>query len=449
MPTFAPAQTDLRCAASVGRILRDPQYLRGLADRQTLVVCREESRLFPGSEDAARRMERRAGDVGHILAPQWELDRRPVDGAVPGLVGEPQHGVGDAAFGALRRKLANPVLHLLQAPSDDADDIDADLRMAMDQVEQLGLAPARLERFGEGDRVGGIAAIGEERDRPEHLAGPDEADDDLGAVAAGLGDAHATLDHRVGAHTVVALAEDAKILRQAPHARASGDPCQGRGRESAEKLHRGKGLRDKLRVGDHERRLPVCIKEREVFAPAQTGRAAAAVRLRQIKTGSSDGSSGMRPRIRGFSGPAGARKAVDDVVIARALHVLFVVIWIGGVSMATSVVLPAVRRGDLGENRLAAFQAIERRFAWQARTAIVVVGLTGFYMVWRLDLWDRFRTASFWWMHAMVCLWLLFAFILFIARTLYPAPPFSTLGDGATGGRLCLAASGALGAARR
>jgi uncharacterized membrane protein len=107
---------------------------------------------------------------------------------------------------------------------------------------------------------------------------------------------------------------------------------------------------------------------------------------------------------------------VDDVVIARALHVLFVVIWIGGVSMATTVALPAVRRGDLGENRRAAFQAIEHRFAWQARTAIVVVGLTGFYMVWRLDLWDRFRTASFWWMHAMVCLWLLFAFILFIVE---------------------------------
>ena len=107
---------------------------------------------------------------------------------------------------------------------------------------------------------------------------------------------------------------------------------------------------------------------------------------------------------------------MDDVVIARALHVLFVVIWIGGVSMATTVALPAVRRGDLGENWLSAFQAIEHRFAWQARTAIVVVGLTGFYMVWRLDLWDRFRTASFWWMHAMVCLWLLFAFVLFIAE---------------------------------
>jgi hypothetical protein len=107
---------------------------------------------------------------------------------------------------------------------------------------------------------------------------------------------------------------------------------------------------------------------------------------------------------------------MDDIIVARALHVLFVVIWIGGVSMATTVVLPAVRRGDLGESRLLAFQAIERRFAWQARTAIVVVGLTGVYMTWRLDLWVRFRIASFWWMHAMACLWLLFAFLLFVAE---------------------------------
>nr|WP_295742410.1 hypothetical protein [uncultured Acidocella sp.] len=107
---------------------------------------------------------------------------------------------------------------------------------------------------------------------------------------------------------------------------------------------------------------------------------------------------------------------MNDVIAARALHVLAVVIWIGGVSMATTVVLPAVRRGDLGEDRLAAFQAIERRFVWQARTAIALVGLTGFYMVWRLDLWDRFRSLRFWWMHAMVGVWLLFTFVLFIAE---------------------------------
>lgn len=84
--------------------------------------------------------------------------------------------------------------------------------------------------------------------------------------------------------------------------------------------------------------------------------------------------------------------------------------------MATTVVLPAIRRGTLGEDRLRAFQAIEHRFVWQARAAVVLVGITGFYMTWRLDLWDRFRNAGFWWMHAMVGVWLLFAFMLFVAE---------------------------------
>jgi uncharacterized membrane protein len=72
---------------------------------------------------------------------------------------------------------------------------------------------------------------------------------------------------------------------------------------------------------------------------------------------------------------------MNDIVLARVLHVLAVVIWIGGVSMATTVVLPAVRRGDLGSNRLQVFQAIERRFVWQARIAILLVGGTGLYMI--------------------------------------------------------------------
>jgi uncharacterized membrane protein len=107
---------------------------------------------------------------------------------------------------------------------------------------------------------------------------------------------------------------------------------------------------------------------------------------------------------------------MNDLIIMRALHVFAVVIWIGGVSMMTTVLLPALRRGSLGDDAFEAFEAIESRFVWQARGTVLLVGLTGFYMVWRLDLWDRFRMISFWWMHAMLCLWFLFAFILFIAE---------------------------------
>lgn len=104
------------------------------------------------------------------------------------------------------------------------------------------------------------------------------------------------------------------------------------------------------------------------------------------------------------------------MAVARALHVLAVVIWIGGVSMVTIVILPAIRRGEFGSDWLRAFKAVEHRFIWFARAAVIVVGLSGLYMVAQGDLWTRFLTLDLWWMHAMVCLWLLFAIVLFIAE---------------------------------
>jgi uncharacterized membrane protein len=79
----------------------------------------------------------------------------------------------------------------------------------------------------------------------------------------------------------------------------------------------------------------------------------------------------------------------------RSPEFLAVVVWIGGVSIVTTALLPAVRRGEFGANWLAAFQSIEGRFVWQARAAIVIVGATGFYMVAQADLWDRFRSAEY------------------------------------------------------
>jgi len=110
---------------------------------------------------------------------------------------------------------------------------------------------------------------------------------------------------------------------------------------------------------------------------------------------------------------------MDSIAAARVLHVLAVVVWIGGVATVTTAVLPAVRRGDLGADRLRAVTAVERRFVWQARTAIVVVGASGLYMVVEADLWNRFRYAEFWWMHAMVGVWSLFALGLFAVEPFF------------------------------
>ncbi len=68
---------------------------------------------------------------------------------------------------------------------------------------------------------------------------------------------------------------------------------------------------------------------------------------------------------------------MDLLAIARALHVLAVVLWIGGVGFVTTVMLPGVRRLKTPAERVAFFDAIERRFAWQARATTLLAGLTG------------------------------------------------------------------------
>lgn len=110
---------------------------------------------------------------------------------------------------------------------------------------------------------------------------------------------------------------------------------------------------------------------------------------------------------------------MDWITIARAIHVVAVVHWIGGVAMVTLVILPAITRMTEPGRQLAMFQAIEGRFAGQAKISVTTVGLTGFYMVYRLDAWDRFIDPRYWWMHAMVALWALFTVVLFIAEPLF------------------------------
>lgn len=109
----------------------------------------------------------------------------------------------------------------------------------------------------------------------------------------------------------------------------------------------------------------------------------------------------------------------DDVTIARALHVLGVVLWIGGVAFVTTVLLPSVRRLKSPAGRVAFFEAVEGRFAWQARGTTLLVGLSGFYLVHAWDLWERFSQPDFWWMHAMAAIWLIFTVMLFIAEPLF------------------------------
>ena len=113
------------------------------------------------------------------------------------------------------------------------------------------------------------------------------------------------------------------------------------------------------------------------------------------------------------------RSRMDEVIVARALHVVGVVLWIGGVGFVTTVLLPAVRRVENLQERMSFFERIEGRFAWQARATTLLVGVSGFYITAVLNLWSRFHSVAYWWMHAMVLVWIVFTVMLFIAEPLF------------------------------
>ena len=110
---------------------------------------------------------------------------------------------------------------------------------------------------------------------------------------------------------------------------------------------------------------------------------------------------------------------MDSLTIARALHVLAVVHWIGGVSFVTLVLLPGLMHRAPAVQRLGLFELVEGRFAQQARVSTLLAGASGLYMTWRLAAWDRLLDLDFWWMDAMVLVWAIFTVVLFIAEPLF------------------------------
>jgi uncharacterized membrane protein len=129
---------------------------------------------------------------------------------------------------------------------------------------------------------------------------------------------------------------------------------------------------------------------------------------------------------------------MDDVTIARAIHIVAIIHWLGGVAFVTLVVLPVAACAADPARRLELFEAIERRFSTQVRVSVPVAGLTGAWMAERLGLWGRFLDPAAWWLGAMVLIWLLFMAILFVLEPFILRESFRrrTMADAASAFRL-------------
>lgn len=104
--------------------------------------------------------------------------------------------------------------------------------------------------------------------------------------------------------------------------------------------------------------------------------------------------------------------------LARALHVVGVVLWIGGVAFVTTTLIPSLKKMTDTDKRLTLFEQLEGKFAFQARMVTLITGLTGFYMLEYMQAWERFQHPEFWWIHLMTLIWLVFTLVLFVLEPL-------------------------------
>jgi uncharacterized membrane protein len=137
-------------------------------------------------------------------------------------------------------------------------------------------------------------------------------------------------------------------------------------------------------------------------------------------------SSGSTVQIPPLTLNCGAPPSPKLGIVARAIHILALVVWIGGVWFVTTVLRPAMKQKP-PEEWMREFRAIEHRFAPQAWMAMLLVLFSGLYMLYQYDLWQHLADRHYWWIPFMVVAWLLLVIDhLVILRTLYdrgmPAP---------------------------
>lgn len=108
----------------------------------------------------------------------------------------------------------------------------------------------------------------------------------------------------------------------------------------------------------------------------------------------------------------------DYFILARILHVIGIVLWIGGVAFVTTVLIPSLKQITDTTNRLELFEQLEGKFAFQARIVTLITGISGFFMLDYMNAWNRYLHIEYWWIHLMTIIWVIFTVVLFILEPL-------------------------------
>jgi len=92
-------------------------------------------------------------------------------------------------------------------------------------------------------------------------------------------------------------------------------------------------------------------------------------------------------------------------IISLAIHILSIVVWIGGVAFVTLVTFPMIMRVEKSLEQVLMFQGVEHRFSKIAKVMIILAGLSGLILIKEKGL-----SLSVW---IMIFVWAFYASLIF------------------------------------
>jgi len=98
------------------------------------------------------------------------------------------------------------------------------------------------------------------------------------------------------------------------------------------------------------------------------------------------------------------------------IHVLSVVIWIGGVSFVTAIVFPVLGRMEDSMAKVSFFMGFEKRFQFLAKILVIIVGVTGIILFFNRGGFGSLNNEEAFLLGYKFIVWLLYFALLFGAE---------------------------------
>lgn len=107
-------------------------------------------------------------------------------------------------------------------------------------------------------------------------------------------------------------------------------------------------------------------------------------------------------------------------ITALTIHVLSIVIWIGGVAFVTMIIFPLIQRTQNSLEQVIMFQGVEHRFGKIAKVMVIVTAISGSYLIHESGLSLG--------VEIMIIVWAMYASLLFffekpLFKRIFSKPP--------------------------